>query len=318
MGLKVLLVATHHHGVLDDQVHHAVTAIKSLVKSFDVVVMGHKIKPIIAEAQRLDGVASIVAVENVLLKHQLAEPMVEVLHSIHADYDILVFTSNTTAKNILPRLAARCDISPITDVCEIISKNCYKRPIYAGNIIETVLTSQSKMILSIRAASYPKSALLEKDCGQVIHHACPELKCPSDYQRSKMNQLDRPELTAAKIVISGGRGLGSSKDFKLIYQLADELNAAVGASRAAVDAGFVSNDYQVGQTGKIIAPDVYVAVGISGAIQHVAGMKDSRVIIAINQDVDAPIFKISDYGLVGDLFDVLPKLVKHLQKRKQS
>lgn len=316
MGLSVLLVATHHQKALDDQVYHAVTAIKSLVDTYDVVVVGDKIKTMITEARRLDGVASVLTVEHALLKHQLAEPMVEVLYSLYADYDILVFPSNTTAKNILPRLAARCDISPITDVCDIISKNCFKRPIYAGNIIETVSTRQSRMILSIRAASYSKSALMEKGNGQVIESPCPELKCTSNYKQSKMNQLDRPELSAAKIVISGGRGLGSTADFDLIYQLADELNAAVGASRAAVDAGFVSNDYQVGQTGKIIAPEVYVAVGISGAIQHVAGMKDSRVIVAINQDADAPIFKICDYGLVGDLFDVIPELVLYLQKRK--
>ena len=316
MGLRILLVATHHQKALDDQVYHAVTAIRSLVDTYDVVVVGDKIKTVIAEARRLDGVESVLKVENVLLKHQLAEPVVEVLLSIYADYDMVVFPSNTTAKNILPRLAARCDISPITDVCEIMDDSRFKRPIYAGNIIETVSTKQPKKILSIRAASYSKSAQMDKEHGRIVECVCPEFKCGSNYKQSRMNQLDRPELTAAKIVISGGRGLGSTTDFDLIYQLADELNAAVGASRAAVDAGYVSNDYQVGQTGKIIAPDVYVAVGISGAIQHVAGMKDSRVIVAINQDADAPIFKICDYGLVGDLFEVLPKLVLHLQKRK--
>ena len=317
MGLKVLLVATHNGQSLDEQVHHSVTAVRSLTSVFDVAVTGHHIDPIIADASRIDGAQKVLVVTDLSLDKQLAEPVTQALSPLVALYDLVVFSSNTTTKNILPRLAAVHKISPITDVCEVLSKRSFKRPIYAGNIIETVSTKQPKVLISIRAASYQRTPLLDQASGKIVHKPCAALKKYAEYKKSIIHKQDRPDLAAAKIVISGGRGLGSAADFKLVYRLADQLNAAVGASRAAVDAGFVSNDYQVGQTGKIIAPSVYVAVGISGAIQHMAGMKDSRIIVAINNDEDAPIFTVCDYGLVGDLFTVVPKMISHIKKRNK-
>ncbi len=314
MGLKLLLVVTHNGHMIDDQIYNTITAVKQMEQTFDVAVLGNKCPKVIEQARCIPGARVVISVSHPLLQHALAEPMSEVLLSLIEDYDVIVFASNTTTKNVLPRLAALCDISPITDICGIESNHEFKRPIYAGNIIETVSTSQKKLLLSIRAASFLKTPLDDAPCAKVETRDCKNLSSMTVFKKSQLTKLDRPDLTAAKIVVSGGRGLGSSKDFELVYRLADCLGAAVGASRAAVDAGYVSNDYQVGQTGKIIAPEIYIAVGISGAIQHLAGMKDSRVIIAINKDEDAAIFNFCDYGLVGDLFDVLPKMIDHLEK----
>ena len=314
--MKVLLVITHNGQRIDDQVFNTVTACLSLGDTFDAVVMGYDCEVVANMACQLPGVNQVHMVLNEALQHAMAESSAEALLQVIEGYDYVVFPWNTTAKNILPRLAVLKDISPITDVCEIVDAQVFKRPIYAGNIIETVRSSQAVQMLSIRAASFSKAVLLAQAQGQ-IHAVSVSLSATqSRYVNATISQSDRPDLSAAKIVVSGGRGLGNRESFSLIYQLADQLGAAVGASRAAVDAGFVSNDFQVGQTGKIIAPDVYVAIGISGAIQHIAGMKDSRVIIAINKDADAPIFQYCDYGLVGDLFTVLPQIQQHLQSSR--
>ena len=300
--------------VIDDQVHNMLTASLQMAESFDVVVAGYQCEHIVHAAQKIPRAEQVYYINDVLLQDGLAEPTAEALLTLITDYDYILFANNTTTKNILPRLASLADISPITDVCEIVKPGVFKRPIYAGNIIETIQSEQKIKILSIRAASFAKTPF-DSDSLANIKNVTPQLLQPrSKFIKSKITKLDRPDLTSAKIVISGGRGLGSKESFQLVYQLADQLGAAVGASRAAVDAEFVSNDYQVGQTGKIIAPDVYFAIGISGAIQHMAGMKDSRVIIAINKDADAPIFQSCDYGLVADLFVAVPKILEHIKK----
>lgn len=316
MQIKLLLVVTHNGQKLDDQTLSTVTAVKQMVDHFDVVIFGHQIKKLLGQVCSIPGADTVFVVDDPRLKNFLAEPVTDVLLDMVKSYDRIIFSSNTSTKNIMPRLAAKCDISPISDVCAIDKKGVFKRPIYAGNIIESVSSQQKQLLLSIRAASFNKSVLLEKPIAKIENRSIQIKSCKTEYIKSKMTKMKRPDLSAAKIVVSGGRGLGSEKSFDLVYDLADCLNAAVGASRAAVDAGFVSNDFQVGQTGKIIAPEVYIAIGISGAIQHLAGMKDSQVIIAINQDEDAPIFKSSDYGLVADLFDVLPKVTKHFSATK--
>lgn len=310
--MKLLLVILAEGNQLEGQTLNTVTAVKQLADSFDVVVFGSQDeKPL--QACSIPGANTVIVLRNPAFEHLLAEPVTEALIPVIEDYDCVVFSSNTTSKNIMPRLAARCGISPISDVCTILPDGVFQRPIYAGNIIESVRSTHPKLMLSIRAASFTKSALLE------THQASLDVRNvevdweKTEYIRSQISHSDRPELTDAKVVVSGGRGLGSEESFQLIYDLADVLHAAVGASRAAVDAGFVSNDYQVGQTGKIIAPDVYIAVGISGAIQHLAGMKDSRIVIAINKDPEAAIFQYADYGLVADLFDVLPKMTAHFK-----
>ena len=314
MGIKVLLVVSHNGEKIDDQVFNTVTAISTLSSSFDAVVLGHQCDDVVEQASRIPGVKTVHYVDDGALMNRLSEVVTEALSQIVLDFDMIVFASNTTTKNILPRLAAKLDISPITDVCEIVESTVFKRPIYAGNIIETVSSKQKKIILSIRSASFQKTFLGDQVVGNKKQCTLSLTSSKTQFVCSAITPLSRPELSAAKTVVSGGRGLGSAESFDLVYQLADKLDAAVGASRAAVDAGFVSNDYQVGQTGKIIAPDLYIAIGISGAIQHLSGMKDSRVIIAINKDEDAPIFQSCDYGLVGDLFDVVPKLLVHLSK----
>ena len=316
MQLKLLLVVTHNGQKIDDQILSTVTAVKQMADHFDVVIFGHQLNKLLDQVRSIPGAETIFVVDDPKLKNFLAEPVTDVLLEMMKSYDRIVFSSNTSTKNIMPRLAAKCDISPISDVCAIDKKGVFKRPIYAGNIIESVSSQQKQLLLSIRAASFNKAILLDKPVAKIENRSVQIKPHKTQYIKSKITKMTRPDLSAAKIVVSGGRGLGSEKSFELVYELADCLNAAVGASRAAVDAGFVSNDFQVGQTGKIIAPEVYIAIGISGAIQHLAGMKDSQVIIAINQDEDAPIFKSSDYGLVADLFDVLPKITKHMATKK--
>ncbi len=313
--MRYLLIATHDQNSLHEQNLQVVSAIRQITQEYHVLVMGHKAEKVVEKARSLPGCTQVIYWDNPSFVHMLAEVVSPCLATQFAQYDRLVFASNTTTKNILPRLAARCDISPITDICAIVDQFTFKRPIYAGNAITTVRTEQKQDLLSIRTASFrpcewsPKVAVLEKKSDAIT----PVLS--TRFIKLSAKASDKPDLLSSKIVVSGGRGLGSKQAFAEIEQLADVLGAAVGASRAAVDAGFVPNDYQVGQTGKIIAPNIYIAVGISGAIQHLAGMKDSQIIIAINKDPDAPIFQIADYGIVGDLFEVLPKLKKYLQEK---
>jgi electron transfer flavoprotein alpha subunit len=262
------------------------------------------------DAAKLDGVKKVLCAEDPSLGHRLAEPTAALIASIAGDYSHIVAPATTDAKNVLPRVAALLDVMVISDVSGVIDADTFERPIYAGNAIQTVKSSDGKKVVSIRTSTFDPAGQGGSAAVETIAAATnPGL---SAWVEDKVATSDRPELTSAKIVVSGGRGVGSQSDFALIEKLADKLGAAVGASRAAVDSGFAPNDWQVGQTGKVVAPQLYVAVGISGAIQHLAGMKDSKVIVAINKDEEAPIFQVADYGLVGDLFTVVPELVEKL------
>ena len=311
-----LVVMSHDGKTLSPQMWHVASALLMIDAQYDGIIMGVDVMPIAEQAKQLPGLRKLLVVQHATLQHGLAESVVPTLAESIEPYRNIIFASNTTTKNILPRLAVCLNISPITDVCAVVDENTFKRPIYAGNAIATVHTEQKKRLLSIRTASFVRADTVE-------HTSTDVQMVVLDWQTQKLSEFlglaasdsDKPDLASAKIVVSGGRGIGSAKDFALVESLADSLGAAVGASRAAVDAGFVPNDYQVGQTGKIIAPDIYIALGISGAVQHLAGMKDSRVIIAVDKDPDAPIFKVADYGMVGDVFEVVPALIQQLNKK---
>ena len=258
----------------------------------------------------LDGVTKVLCADDAAYGNGLAEPIADLVLSLADDYEHILAPATNSAKNILPRVAALLDVMVISDITEVIDSSTFERPIYAGNALQTVTSRDSKKVISARIANFDLSDVGGAASVEPIAAvANPEL---SEWIEDKVAASDRPELTSAGVVVSGGRGVGSAEDFKMIERLADKLNAAVGASRAAVDSGYAPNDWQVGQTGKVVAPDLYVAVGISGAIQHLAGMKDSKVIVAINKDEEAPIFQVADFGLVADLFDVLPELTNKL------
>jgi electron transfer flavoprotein alpha subunit len=277
------------------------------------LIAGKDVSTLAEEAAKLPGLSKILIADDAALEHALAEPLAALVVSVAANYSHIFAAATATGKNVLPRIAALLDVQPISDVSEVIDADTFVRPIYAGNALATVRSSDTKKVVTVRAASFDPvpteggSASLER---VAVPAAATAKSC---YVGAELSQSERPELTAARVIISGGRGMQSGENFTtLIEPIADKLGAAVGASRAAVDAGFVPNDYQVGQTGKVVAPDLYIAIGISGAIQHLAGMKDSKVIVAINKDEDAPIFQVADYGLVGDLFTILPELNKAL------
>jgi electron transfer flavoprotein alpha subunit len=264
-------------------------------------------------AAKLPGVAKVLTAESPALDHLLAEPMAALLVALAPNYDHLLAATTAVGKNIMPRVAALLDVQPISDIAEVVDGNTFIRPIYAGNGMATVKSSDGKKVITVRAASFdPVAAEGGKAPIEAVN--IPDLPAMSRFVSAELSKSERPELTAARVVISGGRGMQSGENFNLLEPIADKLGAAVGASRAAVDAGFVPNDYQVGQTGKIVAPELYIAVGISGAIQHLAGMKDSKVIVAINKDEEAPIFQVADYGLVADLFKALPELAEELER----
>ncbi len=262
------------------------------------------------EAAKIDGVSKVLVAEDPSLGHRLAETTASLIVSLAGDYTHIVAPATTDAKNVLPRVAALLDVMVITDVSGIVDADTFERPIYAGNAIQTVKSKDPKKVISIRTTAFDAAG--EQDPAPIETVPVPENPGLSEWVEDKVAASDRPELTSAKVVVSGGRGVGSKENFALIEALADKLGAAVGASRAAVDSGFAPNDWQVGQTGKVVAPDLYVAVGISGAIQHLAGMKDSKIIVAINKDEEAPIFQVADYGLVEDLFKAVPELTEKL------
>ena len=305
--MAVLVIADHNNQALSDAVAKAVTAAGKLGGDIDILVAGSGADAAAAEASKIAGVRKVIHADDAAYARLLAEPAAKLIVSLAGAYDALVAPATANGKNIMPRVAAMLDVMQISDAIEIVSADTFVRPIYAGNAIATVKSSDAKKVVTVRTATFKAaeatgSASVEKIGGA----GDPGL---SSFVGEELTKSDRPELTAAKIIISGGRALGSHENFeKLIYPIADKLGAAVGASRAAVDAGYMPNDYQVGQTGKVVAPALYIAVGISGAIQHLAGMKDSKVIVAINKDEEAPIFQIADYGLVADLFKVLPEL----------
>jgi electron transfer flavoprotein alpha subunit len=308
--MAVLLLAEVTDGALmADATAKALTAAKMLGE-VTVLAAGARAQAAGEAAARFAGVRKVLVAEDPSLGHRLAEPTAALIAGLAADYEHIVAPATTDAKNVLPRVAALLDVMVITDVSGIVDKETFERPIYAGNAIQTVRSSDAKKVLSIRTTAF--EAAPEGGSAPVETVAVPADPGLSKWVEDTVASSDRPELTSAGIVVSGGRGVGSKEQFALIEKLADKLGAAVGASRAAVDSGYAPNDWQVGQTGKVVAPNLYIAVGISGAIQHLAGMKDSKVIVAINKDEEAPIFQVADYGLVADLFQAVPELIEKL------
>lgn len=310
--MAILVIANHDGTTLSASTAKVVSAATQLPGEVTVLLAGSDCKAIAEQAAKITGVSQVLLADNVVYQHQLAENMAELVKSVAVDFEYVLSAANSAGKNLLPRAAALLDENVISDVIKINAPDEFLRPIYAGNALATVKTTQQKKILSIRTTAF--SAADEQT--QVVAKIC-KLEQVFENNLSKfvsqqLSEQSRPSLTQARVVISGGRGLQSAENFSLLESLADKLGAAIGASRAAVDAGFIANDSQVGQTGKVVAPDLYIAVGISGAIQHLAGMKDSKVIVAINKDPDAPIFQVADYGLVGDLFEILPELESKL------
>ena len=308
--MAVLLLAEVTNGELAlDATAKAVAAAASL-GDVTALCAGASAAAAAEEAAKIAGVAKVLVAEDASLGHRLAEPTAALIASIAGDYEHIVAPATTDAKNVLPRVAALLDVMVISDVSGIVDGATFERPIYAGNAIQTVKSNDAKKVVSVRTASFDAAGAQDAAAIETISvGANPAL---SEWVEDKVAESDRPELTSAGVVVSGGRGVGSEEDFKLIEGLADKLNAAVGASRAAVDSGYAPNDWQVGQTGKVVAPELYVAVGISGAIQHLAGMKDSKVIVAINKDEEAPIFQVADFGLVADLFQAVPELTANV------
>jgi electron transfer flavoprotein alpha subunit len=308
--MAVLLLAEVNGGVLAaDATRKAATAAAQLGE-VTVLCVGATCRDAAQEAAKIAGVAKVLCAEHAIYGHRLAEPTADLIVSLVGDFDHVVAPATTDAKNILPRVAAMLDVMVLTDVTGIVDADTFERPIYAGNAIQTVKSSDRKKVLSVRTSTFAPAAMDNAAPVEPVGAAAdPGL---SAWVEDKLAASDRPDLTSAAVVVSGGRGIGSQEGFGIVEALADKLGAAVGASRAAVDSGYAPNDWQIGQTGKVVAPQLYIAVGISGAIQHLAGMKDSKVIVAINKDEEAPIFQVADYGLVGDLFDLVPELTEKL------
>jgi electron transfer flavoprotein alpha subunit len=307
------LVLLEYDGSTIKQPSRSAVAAAQKLGEVHVLVAGTDSGPAVAAAAKLPGVAKVLVADAAAFDHALAEPLAALLVSLAPAYSHLLAATTAVGKNIMPRVAAVLDVQPISDIAEVIDADTFVRPIYAGNAMATVKSADPTKVITVRAASFDP---VPADGGSAATEAVTLADSPSvsRFVSAELSKSERPELTAARVVISGGRGMQNGENFKLIDPIADTLGAAVGASRAAVDAGFVPNDYQVGQTGKIVAPELYVAIGISGAIQHLAGMKDSKVIVAINKDEEAPIFQVADYGLVADLFTALPELKAELEK----
>jgi electron transfer flavoprotein alpha subunit len=310
--MAVLLIAEHDNAHLKDATHKALTAAAKLGGDVHVLVAGNKADAAAAQAAKLDGVKKVLHVDAAQYERPLAEPMAALIVALAGPYEHIVAPATTNGKNYMPRAAALLDVMQISDISEVKSPDTFVRLIYAGNAVQTVQSGDRKKLITVRTAAFQATG--ESGSAAVEKTAPPADPGLSSYQSENLSKSDRPELTSAKIIISGGRGMQNGENFHMLDKVADKLGAAVGASRAAVDAGFVPNDYQVGQTGKVVAPDLYIAVGISGAIQHLAGMKDSKVIVAINKDEEAPIFQVADYGLVADLFQAVPELEAELGK----
>ena len=304
--MPILILADHDNATLKPATAHAVTAAAKLGADIHVLVAGRNAAPAAEQAARLAGVAKVLLADDAAYEHALAEPVAALLVSLVPVYSHVLAAATSVGKNVLPRVAALLDVAMISEITAVVSADSFERPIYAGNAIATVQSADAVKVVTVRTTAFEAAAATNSAPVESVTVATdPAL---SRFVSAELSKSERPELTSARIVISGGRGMQSGDNFHLLEAIADKLGAAVGASRAAVDAGFVPNDYQVGQTGKIVAPDLYVAVGISGAIQHLAGMKDSKVIVAINKDEEAPIFQVADYGLVADLFKAMPEL----------
>ena len=309
--MSTLVIAEHDNTNLKPATLNTVAAANVIGGAVHILVAGNACQSVADEAAAVDGVEKVILADDSAYENQLAESTANLIKSIANDYSHIFAPATTFGKNVLPRLSALLDVQQISEITEVVSEDTFKRPIYAGSCIAKVKSSDSTKVITVRATAFdPANA--SGGSASIESISADGVSDLSSFVNEEIAQSDRPELTAASIVISGGRGMQSGDNFHLLETIADKLGAAVGASRAAVDAGFVPNDYQVGQTGKIVAPDLYIAVGISGAIQHLAGMKDSKVIVAINKDEDAPIFQVADYGLVADLFNALPELAEQL------
>ncbi len=311
--MTTLLIADHDNAALGAATANALSAALELGGDVHVLVAGADCAAVAAEAAGLAGVARVLCAEAEGLAHQLAEPLAALIVSLAGNYDALVAPATAAGKNVMPRVAALLDVMQLSDITRVVAPDTFERPIYAGNAIETVKTADGKRVITVRATAFPAAAA-GGDAAPVETVAVPgDLPAPAAFMGAELTRSGRPDLTAARVVVAGGRAFQSAETFHgLLEPLADKLNAAIGASRAAVDAGFAPNDLQVGQTGKVVAPELYIACGISGAVQHLAGMKDAHVIVAINRDPEAPIFAVADYGLVGDIFEILPELAKAL------
>ena len=309
--MAILLLAEHDNATLSDQTAKALTAAKAIGGDIHILVAGKGAKAAADEAATLDGVAKVLLADSGDLSERLAEATADLIVSLAGSYDTIIAPATSTGKNVMPRVAAMLDVMQISDILSVESADTFTRPIYAGNAIQTVQSTDAKRVITVRTASFAAAGNGGKAAVESV--AAPSASGLSTFVENRIAASDRPELTSARIIISGGRALGSKEKFQdVMLPVADALGAAIGASRAAVDAGYAPNDWQVGQTGKVVAPDLYIACGISGAIQHLAGMKDSKVIVAINKDEEAPIFQVADYGLVADLFEALPELQKAL------
>jgi|TARA_A100001015_G_scaffold5099_1_gene6472 electron transfer flavoprotein alpha subunit len=305
--MSILVVAEHDNNEIKGSTLNTVTAASEIGGDISVLVAGSDSSTVAEQASKIAGISSVIHVDDPIYKNFLAEDLGNLVASIAEGFNYILAPATTFGKNFLPRVAAKLDVQQISDIISVEDADTFKRPIYAGSCIATVKSNDSVKVITVRTTAFDASPITDSsvtvNSGDVV-----DSLNNANFVSDAIAESDRPELTAAEVIVSGGRALGSSENFQIIEALADKLGAAVGASRAAVDAGYVPNDYQVGQTGKIVAPSLYIAIGISGAIQHLAGMKDSKVIVAINKDEDAPIFQVADYGLVGDLFEAVPEL----------
>jgi electron transfer flavoprotein alpha subunit len=304
--MSILVIAEHDNSTLKADTLKTVAAAQKVAADIHLLVAGHNCQAVAEQATKVNGVSKVLLADNAAYEHQLAENVSLLVTELAADYQHIMATALTTGKNFMPRVAALLDVAQISDIIDVVSADTFVRPIYAGNAIATVQSLDSKKVITVRPTGFDPVAT--DGNAELVSLASATDAGTSSHVKDELSVSERPDLGAAGVVISGGRGMQNGDNFKLLEGIADKLGAAIGASRAAVDAGFVPNDMQVGQTGKIVAPDLYIAVGISGAIQHLAGMKDSKVIVAVNKDAEAPIFQVADYGLVGDLFEVLPEL----------
>lgn len=309
--MRALVIVEHDKGNLKQATLNTVRAALDLKAEVDAIVLGQNCDAVAKAACQIEGVQKVICVSSSALEHQLPEVSSQAILEIAKDYHAILAPATTFGKNLLPRIAVKLDVMQLSDVIKVHDQDTFDRPIYAGNAIQTVKSADAIKIMTVRTTAFEPVALGAGNASLETRDFNGTF-AKARFVKVEASESARPELSSAKIVVSGGRGLGSKENFSLVEQLADCLNAAIGASRAAVDAGYVPNDYQVGQTGKVVAPGLYIAIGISGAIQHLAGMKDSKVIVAINKDPDAPIFQVADYGLVGDLFEILPVLTKEL------